>query len=248
MPPPGAVPPIPPRRKNPAYVAQGKRIAAMSPAHRKGTTIGPDGVERHGNGKIVNPDGNGHTNLKNWNPRHQLILWMDIAGRRGVDIAQELGMLPPSVSAIRNSPLYQAQKDALIEKLTGSTLEDIMEMIRRDAPKNLQVLIDLRDRIELHGGDPKVILGAAKQMSHESDRVWPRKTHHVEDRTIRISIEAAQLNRLAGALREIGHAIPAELVEATEDVTDAPFAAQSIDELLTQCRADDAARNADESR
>lgn len=240
---------IPPRRKNAAYVAQGKRIAAMSPGNKPGVTVGPDGVARHGNGKIVNNDDNRERPV-NWNSRHQLILWMDLAGQSVTEIARQVGMMHPSVSAIRSSPLYQTQKAQLTEKLMGSTLENLMEMIRRDAPQNLQVLINLRDKIDANGGDPKIVLGAAKQLSHETDRLYPRKTHHVEDRTIRLTIEAAQLNRLAGALREIGHNVPVELIEATDGIysdPDAPpLSGKSVEELIAQTRAEAAARSSDE--
>lgn len=178
--------------------------------------------------------------IQNWNSRHNLILWMDIAGLGTHEIANNVNMHPSSVSAIKSSELYQTQKTMLMEKLTQSTLSDVIDIIRQDAPKNVKFLIDMRDKVTEHGGDPRVRVAAARQLAHETDRVYPRKTEHHEERVIRISLDAPHLHRLAGALRDIGAPIPVEVIEQLDPLSQDParprLEGKSIDQLLTELR------------
>lgn len=256
MPPPP--PPLPPRSHPYPWVKRkaGQPATKANPQTKNGrppgwqaqkARVGQTFTNR--NGDTVNSQGqiparaDGKKKPTNFTDRHRVILWMDIAGQRVVDIAAAVKMHPQSVSAIRTSEVYHVQKQLLLEQLQTQTFGDVLEMIRRDVPRNLQVLIDLRD----NNLDDKLRLAAARQLSREADRVYPRKTEHVEERTIRVELDGTHLNRLAAALREVGATIPAELVDPDEPPPDRPLIeGKSVDELVDQFRAEEA-RRADES-
>lgn len=195
------------------------------------------GWKAHAEGKKAARPGQ---RITNWNSRHNLILWMDIAGMGTQLIAEQINMHPSSISAIKSSELYQTQKLMLTEKLTESTLSNVIDIIRADVPKNVQFLIDMRDKINEHGGDPRVRVSAARQLSHEADRVYPRKSEHHEERVVRISIDAPQLHRLACALHDVGAAIPTEVIEELDphNVDDSRpiLEGKTIDQLITELR------------
>jgi len=166
--------------------------------------------------------------------RHQLILWMDVAGMRVVDIALRLEMHPTSISAIRSSPLYNVHKQQLMEQMKGFSFENMLDLIRSDAVKNVQFAIDVRSN-ELQ--DTKERLGAARLLQKEADRVYPRMTNskHTEERVVRIEIGGEQMRRISNAMREIGAPVDeADIVEPEfTPVNDGrpPIEAKSIDAM-----------------
>lgn len=185
--------------------------------------------------------------------RHSLILYMDIAGERGIDIALKLGMHPSSVSAIKGSPLYAVHKQQLMEQLAGVKFDNLLDLIRADAVKNVEMMIEMRDKIEKNGGEPKHVLKAAQLLQKEADRVFPRQTSkHTEERVVRINIDGDKMRRIATALHEIGAraegAVAAGVtaddvleLDATRDDAPPLFDATSIDEARNAllAKADD---------
>jgi hypothetical protein len=221
--------------KNPKMPYHQRKVPASSRALKPATL--PDGrvVLRRRSGQIPKPADYNQNHPVNWNHRHQMILYMHLMGQRTKDIAETLGYAADRVSSILNSPLFQSQKDALLRDLQGKTIEDLVELIRRDAPTNFQALVSLRDQFADHGGDAKVRLGAARAISREQDRVWPRRTEHTEERTIRIVIDQSALNRMGTAMKEIGEPIDASFEEVGETEDDRPLLQpKGIDDLMLE--------------
>ncbi len=164
-------------------------------------------AQRHRcNGQLANPDPN-RNRPTNWSQRHQLVLYMHIAGRRTKDIAEALGYHPARVSAIVHSPLFEAKKAELLRETSH---EALLEEIRREAIPNLEFLVALRDDPTRHRGDARVRLRAAKAIAEQVDRVLPKRHDEVEDRTIPVNFDEATLQRMAAAMTEVrGEAAPA---------------------------------------
>lgn len=167
--------------------------------------------------------------------RHTLILYMDLAGERNTDIALKLGMHPNSVSALKSSPLYQLHRTQLLEALSQNKLDSLLDLIRNDAVKNVEFAINVRDN-DLE--ETKNRLGAARMLSKEVDRVYPRitKSHHTEERVVRITLGQEKLGRIANALRELGDldgdALDADFYDPNApDPAPAPISAQTLDEV-----------------
>jgi len=193
------------------------------------------GVVRWANGRIPQDETRPRTERVNWNNRHQLVLWMDIAGERVADIAKKVGYAATSVSAIRASPLYQQQRAMLYEKLAGTRFDNLIDFLKSPlvAIRNIEVMLAVRDDPGEHGGDPKVRLAAAKAISHEVDRAFPRTTKHEEEKTIRVSLDGAKLARIATALHEAG-AVPIDVTPEEPNDGRPPISAKSIEQLRTE--------------
>lgn len=170
---------------------------------------------------------------RSFTTRHQLILWMDVAGVRTTDIALKLGMHPNSVSAIKSSPLYIVHRDQLLEQLKGLSFENVLDLIQHDAVRNVEFAISVRnDTME----DTKNRIAAARMMQKEVDRVYPRMTNskHTEERIVKIEIGGEQMRRIAGALREIGATVADEdIIEPEFEIPSDIIEAKSIDEMRT---------------
>ena len=218
------------------------RAVAISPANKPGIrTIDPEtGRIKNGNGTFAHKPGEHYSKpgrIVNWKSIHQLILWMDVAGMSKADIAAQIKYNPQTIRAIIGSPLYQVQKQQLYETLQTSGLQGILERIRVDAPKNIEFLIKARDTDEIKMGHR---MAAAKQLSREVDRVYPRTTKHVEDRVVRITIDGQKLSRLTSALQEMGAPIDAELIEGVQNAPTEgapPLSGKSIEQLMAELRA-----------
>lgn len=106
-----------------------------------------------------------------WTQRHQLVLYLYIAGRRTSEIAAELRYSPHRVSMIINSPLFQDRKAALLRQLEGATHGDLLDAIRREAIPNFEFLQGLRDDETV---PVQIRLRAAQTIAEQLDRVLPR--------------------------------------------------------------------------
>lgn len=171
--------------------------------------------------------------------RHTLVLYMDVAGESTTDIALKLDMHPGSISAIKGSPLYQVHKEQLLESLAQQKFSNLLDLIKSDSVRNVEMMIEMRDKLERNQGEPKHSISAMRMLQKETDRVYPRITNskHTEERTIKISIDGDKMRRIATVLHEIGaraeHAIDAETVvdlDLTRDDEPALISSQSIDE------------------
>lgn len=177
------------------------RRSLPPPNHRTGTYLDPHtGQERwRANGRVLSKD-KYKQRPSNWGPRYDLMLWMHIAGQRTIDIAKALKYTPARVSAIIHSPLFQSKKLQILEELKDSTIEDILEQIRREAGPNFEFLVSFRNDI---GQEPRARLAAAKQIAMEVDRVYPRRIERKEERTIRLTIDAETLRRMSEAMAQV---------------------------------------------
>jgi len=141
-----------------------------------------------------------------WNHRYTVVLYMHIAGQRNVDIAKSLKATAHWVGEVIHSPLFQARKTELLEELKASTFDDLVERIRKTTPETFEALIRLRDT----ASDEKTQLGAARALMSEADRVWPKRTEHVEEKTVRLVFDQGALDRMANAMAAVkGHELPA---------------------------------------
>ncbi len=183
------------------------------------------------NGQIANPDRN-RNRPTNWSQRHQLVLYMHIAGRRTKDIADALAYHPARVSAIIHSPLFEAKKAELLDELLGTTHDDLLEEIRREAIPNLEFLVGLRDDPAKHGGDVRVRLRAAKAIAEQVDRVLPKRGEELEDHTVQVNFDEATLRRMAAVMAEVrGETPPALDAEFEEIPPDTRLIEEGVGEL-----------------
>jgi hypothetical protein len=64
----------------------------------------------------------------------EVIMYMDVAGRKGNDIAEAVGLTPSRVSIIRNSPLYQSELSKLKTRLQDEYLDKSGERLSAGDP------------------------------------------------------------------------------------------------------------------
>lgn len=131
------------------------------------------------------------------NSRYFLIALMNAAGFRNCDIARHIGLGENRVSIILSSPLMKAQIRDLQGELRTSTVEDVMGIIEREAGNNVRVLIELRDGAQGPGAD-NVRRLAANDLLDRHPR-FAKRTHHDEERTIRIAFGPAEIRQIIDA-------------------------------------------------
>jgi hypothetical protein len=73
------------------------------------------------------------------NSKIQLIISMDIAGYTGNHIAEALGMTPPRISIIRNSPLYIQERDHQWALLKGKVTEKLSDKVAAGDPVEAKI-------------------------------------------------------------------------------------------------------------
>lgn len=209
------------------------------PADRTHTNTGRKITGRDSLGRVMtqkpNPDPTRNIPT-NWQPKYQLLLYMDVAGQSGKYIAEQLGYTVNRVYKIQASPLYQAQKKQLLENLAGVSLSGFLDKIRADAPKNFEALVELRDDQTRNLGDPKIQVAAARAIQHDQDRVFPRKTEHTEERTIRLILDGPALSKIAQGLAEARgiDAIEADFDEIPPSDPAQLMNPQAIEELASE--------------
>lgn len=186
--------------------------------------------------KAGKPPKLGPSKRSRFTTRHSLVMYMDLAGERTVDIALKLGMHPNSVSALKSSQLYQFHRDELLSQLTERKFENLLDLIRSDSVKNAEFLISVR---ESNLEETKDRLGAARALQKEADRVYPRHTtKHVEERIVKVTIGAEKMARIANALREVeaieAESIPLDDYDPTQPDDVPLIRAQSIDEARNE--------------
>lgn len=128
------------------------------------------------------------------NARHLLVALMHAAGFTNRKIADHLGYHESRISIILSSPLMQAQIRELQAELRSSTIEDVMSIIEREAGNNVRVLLELRD----HADNESVRNKSANDLL-DRHPVLARRTHHEEERTIRIAFGPAEIRQILDA-------------------------------------------------
>lgn len=128
------------------------------------------------------------------NARHFLCALMHAAGFTNRKIADHLGYHENRISIILSSPLMQAQIRELQGELRTSTVEDVMGIIEREAGRNVNVLIELRDNAE----ESNTRRLAANDLLDRHPR-FAKRTHHEEERTIRIAFGPAEIRQILDA-------------------------------------------------
>ena len=111
------------------------------------------------------------------------------------ETAQAVKVSPMTISKWMKLPIFQdrlaAYRQQMFERLQANTLEEVMA----DAPNTFHRLKELRE-------EPKnlnVALGACRELFA---RQMPARTHHEEDRTIRIILEKREELHARAVLEE----------------------------------------------
>lgn len=133
------------------------------------------------------------------NQKHQLMLYMVLAGKRTKDIATALRYHPNRVSTIINSPLFQAQLNELRSSLHDLTFADFLERIRQEVIKNFDFKVQVRDNDKAMDS---VRLQAARDISTDVDRLFPKIERREEERTIHISLDERSLQAMVTAVAQ----------------------------------------------
>jgi hypothetical protein len=166
------------------------------------------------------------------------MLYMVVAGQKTKDIASALKYHPNRVSTIINSPLFQAQLSQLKGSLHDMTLVDFMERIRQEVVKNFDFKVQIRDNENVVDA---VRLQAAKEISSDVDRLYPKVEQRVEDKTIRIVLDERSLQSMVTAVAEASGK-PSPIIDAEFD----PLPLADMDELAqTLLEAEQAAAEED---
>lgn len=180
-----------------------------------------------------------------------MVLYMDIAGKRNIEIAEQLGYAPEHVSSIRASPLYQAQRAELVAKLQEGNLDDLRAMIRGEAPRNFDWLRRMRDDATMHLGDPNARIRAAAKIEDAVDRVYPKISKTEIDHTVKLEISDRAAAIMERALRNDAidvtppalPSLPPPPVAAPSPAATDPLAdgtVKSIDDYAAELAAGDA--------
>lgn len=128
------------------------------------------------------------------NARHFLCALMHAAGFTNRKIADHLGYHENRISIILSSPLMRAQIKELQEELRAGTIEDVMGIIEREAGNNVRVLLELRD----HAEESNTRRLAANDLLDRHPR-FAKRTHHEEERTIRIAFGPSEIRQILDA-------------------------------------------------
>lgn len=144
------------------------------------------------------------------NQKHQLMLYMVLAGKRTKDIADALGYHPNRVSTIINSPLFKAQLDELRGSLHDMTFADFLERIRQEVIKNFDFKVQLRDNTQAMDS---IRLQAARDISADVDRLYPKIERREEEKTIHISLDERSLQAMVTAVAQASGK-PVPVIEA----------------------------------
>lgn len=144
------------------------------------------------------------------NQKHQLMLYMVLAGKRTKDIASALNYHPNRVSTIINSPLFKAQLDELRNSLHDMTFADFLERIRQEVIKNFEFKVNLRDNEKAMDS---IRLQAARDISTDVDRLYPKIERREEEKTIHISLDERSLQAMVTAVAQ-ATGKPAPIIDA----------------------------------
>lgn len=144
------------------------------------------------------------------NQKHQLMLYMVLAGKRTKDIAEALRYHPNRVSTIINSPLFKAQLDELRGSLHDLTFADFLERIRQEVVRNFDFKVQIRDNEKAMDS---VRLQAARDISTDVDRLYPKVERREEERTIHISLDERSLQAMVTAVAQASGK-PAPVIDA----------------------------------
>lgn len=138
-----------------------------------------------------------------------LMAIMHVSGFRNRDIAKHLGYTEPWVSTKLASPLMQAQIRDLQEDLRTATVGDAMEIIEREAPASVQMLVDIRGTTpSMLAQEQNVQRQAANDLLDRHPK-FMKKTHHEEEHTVRLVLSTADVQQMM-------RAHPPDVVERAE--------------------------------
>ncbi len=153
------------------------------------------------------------------------MLYMVLAGKRTKDIADALGYHANRVSTIINSPLFVAQLNELRSSLHDMTFADFLERIRQEVIKNFEFKVNLRDNDKAMDS---IRLQAARDISTDVDRLYPKVEHKSEEKTIHISLDERSLQAMVTAVAQASGK-PVPVIDAEFETV--PLA--NVDEFAT---------------
>jgi len=169
--------------------------------------------------------------LKRWTDREQMMVYLVLAGHKSQYIADKLGLGLRRVQAIRSSPLFHSKLRSARAELKSRTMGDFIERISSEAIPNFEFFVEMRDNPDYHNEDSRARIQAARSISTEVDRVYPRVTKHEEERSVKISFDQKMLQQMAAALREDDNEMPT--IDVTPPHSDQPLLAPSqVDDYM----------------
>lgn len=172
------------------------------------------------------------------NDRHRLIAYMKLGGATRDQIATTLGYATNYVDAIVASPMFKALMDHMRAEMRSKTIGGVVDRIVAEGPRNLEVLMELRD----HAESEQVRMTSARDLldrNPETAKV-SREDRHIENRIV---IDAVALRRIAGVLEEDA---PPVVIDVAPRAVHAAQAAgfQRLEEAVTELAAVEAEREA----
>lgn len=133
------------------------------------------------------------------NARHFLVALMHAAGFTNRKIADHLNYHENRISIILSSPLMKAQIAELQGELRMGTLGDVAAIIEREAGPSVQVLLEIRDDAMLRlSPQGQSVRKSASEAILDRSR-FAKRTHHEEERTIRIAFGPAEIRQILDA-------------------------------------------------
>jgi len=180
--------------RGPILSRQGRDVRSIL----SGTTL------HESNGCEIVPSSN--TPPKKLNDKHALVAYLALAGATNVEIAASLDYHPNRVAAIRDSPLFKTLLTKLQGDLRQRTVGSVIDKIIAEGPGSVNVLVELRD----HAEGEMVRLNAARDLL---DRNPDTAKVSREDRReeVRILLDTSAIQRLTGALADMGEIVDAEV-------------------------------------
>lgn len=169
------------------------------------------------------------------NPRHRLMVELVATGRTNSFIAEQLGFSEGAVSAIRGSPLFQQEVADAQAEMKAHALHRFAEQVAEQTVPSLQALVHVRDKEQARDAD--VINASGKIIDYALDLYVGRKDKD-ERRTMKVTIEGADLAGLLAASREVKareQTVEAETVRVGEN--DQALAAGTQAQAQTQVEA-----------
>lgn len=93
--------------------------------------------------ELISPSKRGY-DVRTLSAKHHSMLRMMLLGSSNNDIAEAVGMTPPQVAIVRNSPIAMQHMNTLIAARDSQVI-NVAKGLRDDAPKSLKLLQEVRD-------------------------------------------------------------------------------------------------------
>jgi hypothetical protein len=154
-----------------------------------GSTIEQDYLER--------PDAFHNSKLPNLainheKPEHRLIIYLKASGKSNREIAKRTGYAETHISQVLRQPWA---REALLRELRAAGTSELDAILSANAADSLYTLVEIRDNPEAKSSDR---ITAANSLL---DRFLGKPTQHVEAKTVNVSIDATDIQKMEAELK-----------------------------------------------